>query len=78
MTIGFGVEVVEVNRPDRSDRRRCGKSDTLDAENAAHPALSGRRSHTPKSLAGTVEALCVLRRTRELLSRPVDRDRLGG
>jgi transposase len=59
-----GIEVVEVDRPDRSDRRRRGKSDTLDAENAAHAALSGQRSHTPKSMAGAVEALRVLRRTR--------------
>ena len=59
-----GVEVAEVNRPDRSDRRRRGNSDTIDAENAAHAALSGQRSHTPKSMAGKVEALRVLRRTR--------------
>jgi hypothetical protein len=39
-----GVEVVEVCRPDRSDRRRRGKSDTIDAENAAHAALSGQGS----------------------------------
>lgn len=59
-----GIDVAEVNRPDRSDRRRRGKSDTIDAENAAHAALSGQRSHTPKSASGAVEALRVLRRTR--------------
>lgn len=59
-----GVDVTEVHRPDRADRRRRGKSDSLDAENAAHAALSGQRSHTPKSMAGSVEALRVLRRTR--------------
>lgn len=59
-----GVEVVEVCRPDRSDRRKRGKSDTLDAENAARAALTGQRIHTPKSMAGKVEALRVLRKTR--------------
>lgn len=58
-----GVEVVEVCRPDRADRRRRGKSDTIDAENAAHAALTGQRTHTPKSMTGTVEALRVLRST---------------
>ena len=33
-----GVGVVEVNRPDRSARRRRGKSDTVDAEAAARRA----------------------------------------
>lgn len=60
-----GVEVVEVNRPDRSDRRLRGKSDTLDAENAARAALAGQRTHTPKSKAGAVESLRVLRLTRQ-------------
>jgi transposase len=36
-----GIEVFEVNRPDRSDRRLRGKSDTLDAENAARAVLAG-------------------------------------
>jgi transposase len=39
--IGEGVEVVEVNRPDRQRRRRRGKSDTVDAEAAARSALNG-------------------------------------
>ncbi|MEM8271051.1 hypothetical protein Q4R99_18685 [Morganella morganii] len=36
-----GIYVVEVNRPDRSKRRLEGKSDPLDAENAARTVLSG-------------------------------------
>ena len=56
-----GVEVFEV---DRSDRRLRGKSDTLDAENAARAVLSGRRTTTPKTKDGLVEALRVLRLTR--------------
>ena len=56
-----GLEICEVNRPDRSDRRRRGKDDTLDAENAAHAALAGHRVITPKTRDGMVEALRVLR-----------------
>ena len=37
-----GVEVLEVDRPDRQKRRRGGKSDPLDAIEAARAALSGR------------------------------------
>ncbi|MFD9781493.1 IS110 family transposase [[Kitasatospora] papulosa] len=40
------VEVFEVNRPDRSVRRRRGKSDPVDGQEAARAVLSGRaRSH---------------------------------
>lgn len=59
-----GIDVFEVDRPDRSDRRLRGKSDTLDAENAARAVLAGRRTTTPKTKDGLVEALRVLRLTR--------------
>jgi transposase len=59
-----GVEVLEVDRPDRSERRLRGKSDTLDAEAAARAAMSGRRTTVPKAKNGRVEALRVLRVTR--------------
>jgi transposase len=59
-----GVEVFEVARPDRSDRRRRGKSDTFDAEAAARAVLEGRRISTPKDKSGKIEALRVLRLTR--------------
>jgi transposase len=59
-----GVRVYEVDRPDRSDRRRRGKSDTLDAEMAARAVISGRRLSLPKAKNGTVEAIRVLRLTR--------------
>jgi len=36
-----GITVLEVNRPDRSRRRLNGKSDPIDAENAARSVLSG-------------------------------------
>lgn len=59
-----GVTVLEVDRPDRSDRRRKGKDDDLDAINAARAALHQRRTVIPKSKDGAVEALRVLRVTR--------------
>ncbi|MFJ5979297.1 IS110 family transposase [Pseudarthrobacter oxydans] len=59
-----GVMILEVDRPDRSDRRRKGKDDDLDAINAARAALHGRRTSIPKSKDGAVEALRVLRITR--------------
>jgi transposase len=43
-----GLAVVEVNRPDRAQRRRRGKSDPLDAYQAARAVLSGQASSTPK------------------------------
>ncbi|OJU39032.1 MAG: hypothetical protein BGN97_12790 [Microbacterium sp. 69-10] len=53
--------VLEVDRPDRSDRRRKGKDDDLDAINAAPAALHERRTTIPKSKDGAVEALRILR-----------------
>jgi transposase len=58
------VTVLEVDRPDRSDRRRKGKDDDLDAINAARAALHNQRTAIPKSKDGAVEALRVLRTTR--------------
>src|SRR5918997_2534112 len=55
-----GVEVLEWTTPDRRDRRRRGKSDDLDAQNAAHAAFVGKRAATPKSRDGMIEALRVL------------------
>ncbi|WP_433445927.1 IS110 family transposase [Streptomyces sp. CA-142005] len=43
-----GLRVGEVNRPDRAERRRIGKSDPIDAYAAARAALSGRASSAPK------------------------------
>lgn len=52
-----GHRVIEVNRPDRRERRANGKSDLLDAENAARAVLSGRATATPKTADGTIEML---------------------
>ena len=43
-----GIEVVEVNRPDRAERRRRGKSDVLDAAGAAEAAPRRSPDHHPK------------------------------
>lgn len=56
-----GVEVVEINRPDRQRRRRRGKSDTTDAEAAARAVLSGDAVVVPKTGSGQVEGLRALR-----------------
>ena len=45
-----GVEVVEVDRPNRQLRRKKGKSDPTDALAAARAALSGEASVIPKDL----------------------------
>jgi transposase len=60
-----GVEVLEVTTPDKSDRRRRGKDDDLDAQNAAHAAFAGKRTVTPKNRDGMIESLRVLRACRK-------------
>ncbi|MEU7881502.1 IS110 family transposase [Microbispora bryophytorum] len=58
---GHGVCVIEVDRPDRKTRRFQGKSDPIDAIQAAKTALAGQRTGTPKQRDGRVEALRNLR-----------------
>ncbi|WP_107424666.1 IS110 family transposase [Streptomyces sp. Ag82_O1-15] len=50
-----GVDVFDVNRMDRADRRRRGKSDPLDAQNAARAVLSGRARARAKAGDGPVQ-----------------------
>jgi transposase len=52
--------VIEVDRPNRQARRKTGKSDTIDAIEAARAALSGRASGIAKSADGDVEAIRAL------------------
>jgi transposase len=59
------VEVLEVTKPDKGDRRKRGKSDDLDAQNAAHAALAGKRTVTPKTRDGMIESLRVLKACRK-------------
>jgi transposase len=62
--ISEGVEVIEVDRPDRKDRRVNGKSDPLDAYAAARAVLAGRATGIPKSRTGIVESIRMLRMVR--------------
>jgi transposase len=55
-----GVDVVEVDRPNRQARRRTGKSDPADAVEAARAALSGRAQGAGKTRDGNVEAIRAL------------------
>ena len=56
-----GIDVVEVNRPNRQLRRlRGGKSDSVDAEAAARAAASGQATVVPKSGVGPVECIRML------------------
>jgi transposase len=57
----YGLQVLEVNRPDRSTRRRRGKSDPIDAQAAARATLAGVAATTPKTREGQVEMIRVLR-----------------
>ncbi|CAG6393580.1 hypothetical protein SCOCK_210020 [Actinacidiphila cocklensis] len=52
-----GHKVVEAGRPDRRLRRMNGKSDTLDAENAARAVLAGFATATPKTADGEAEMI---------------------
>lgn len=70
---GCGVTVFEVNRPNRTARRRRGKSDPVDAENAARAVLSGDATAIPKSRtgpAGQLRALLVSRRSATKVPHP--------
>jgi transposase len=55
------LPVVEVARPDRSLRRRRGKSDPIDAQAAARATLAGVATTIPKTREGQVELVRVLR-----------------
>jgi transposase len=57
---GRGLEVIEVDRPNRQARRSHGKSDPVDAIEAARAALSGRATGVAKSRDGNVEAMRAL------------------
>jgi transposase len=50
-----GVDVFDVNRMDQAERRRRGKTDPLDAQNAARAVLSGRARARAKAGDGPVQ-----------------------
>lgn len=60
-----GYCVFEVNRPDRSTRRRLGKSDPIDAEMAARSVLSGVADQTPKTGTAEVEMIRILKSVKD-------------
>ncbi|WP_433208813.1 IS110 family transposase [Nocardia sp. CA-107356] len=60
-----GVCVLEVNQPDKGNRRRRGKTDAIDAEAAARAVLSGRVTAVAKTGDGPVEMVRMLKMTKE-------------
>jgi transposase len=58
------IAVVEVNRPNRADRRRRGKSDPVDAEQAAAAVLANTATAVPKARTGLVESIRLIHGTR--------------
>jgi transposase len=62
--VGQGEAVIEVNRPNHSARRADGKSDRLDAEQAARAVLAKTARAVPKAKSGPIEVIRVLRVTR--------------
>jgi len=55
-----GLDVFEINRPDRSMRRFLGKSDPTDAESAVRSVLSGNARAIPKLQSGLAEAMRII------------------
>ena len=55
-----GIEVIEINQPDKATRRRQGKTDSLDAEAAARAVLErpGLRQREGRGRAGGDAAGC--------------------
>ncbi|MEV6107116.1 IS110 family transposase [Streptomyces sp. NPDC051940] len=64
-----GVQVVEVNRPNRAMRRRRGKTDAVDAEAAARAVLAGHARVVPKLGVGPIEAIRVVKLTKDSASK---------
>ncbi|MDD5093111.1 MAG: IS110 family transposase [Dehalococcoidia bacterium] len=60
-----GHRIIEVNRPDRSTRRRIGKSDPTDAEMAARAVLAGVAREEPKSGVDTVEMIRMIKSAKD-------------
>jgi transposase len=64
--LGAGLEVYEVNRPEKSTRVKQGKSDPIDAYSAAEQVLTGRASGRPKIKTGVVEAIRMIKIPRDV------------
>jgi transposase len=61
------IDVVDVVAPDKQERRLRGKTDQQDAYSAARAVISRRATTVPKERDGHVEAIRVVRVTRQLL-----------
>jgi transposase len=59
------LQILEVNRPDRARRRRRGKTDAVDAENAARAVLSQQATAIAKTGDGAVEMIRMLKVARD-------------
>lgn len=59
--VDAGFPVVEVNRPDRSTRRRLGTDHAIDAETAARSWIAGSTAVIPKSGDETMEMIRLLK-----------------
>lgn len=70
---GEGVAVLDVNRPNRAARRADGKSDRLDAEQAARAVQAKTATTIPKDKAGVVEVIRTLRVARKSAVRAKNR-----
>lgn len=57
--------MIEVDRPNRKARRAKGKSDPLDAEQAARQVMAGTAAAVPKAKDGQVEMMRTLRVARQ-------------
>lgn len=64
-----GVVVIEVVRANRQARYLKGKSDPLDAINAARAVLAGMATTVPKTRNGNVEAIRMIQTTRRSASK---------
>ena len=56
----LGSSVLEVTTTRQAGSPPAGKNDDFDAQNAAHAALAGQRTVTPRSRDGMIESLRVL------------------
>jgi hypothetical protein len=73
------VRVVEVNRPDRRQRRMHGKSDPLDAYAAAEAVPAGRARARPQAADGHAEVIGMPHLTRQdRLDSPRQKDHVAG
>ena len=63
--LAAGVEVLEVRQPEKATRVREGKSDALDAYSAARQAATGAAAGFPKLTTGVVEAIRMLKVSRD-------------